>query len=728
MPFPSLYVKAEYRSLTDNIVKEFYIPFLNEAIVYKRAVGFFSSSALSEISKGINGLLKNNGTMQLVASPYLSEEDLEAIQIGYDNKKAIIEKSLINSLQNPRNYFEEERLNILAHLIAEGKLNIKIAILEKNRSIGIYHEKLGLFYDREGNTVAFAGSMNESSTAMNFNYESIDVFCSWHNNSDADRVRLKEAAFEKIWGDNAEHVSVMEFPEIEKKIFELYKRDSIDFSFDMKERDNADAEIMESVSSYNTNTFSMPGSVNLYDYQKEAIDKWEKNGFHGIFDMATGTGKTFTGLAAILKIARNKSGKLAVIVVCPFQHLVEQWVEDMIVFGLNPIIGYSGSSQKNWKKKLQKAIFNQKLKIKNQAFFCFICTNATFSSEYVQNLISKVCSDALLVVDEAHNFGAEGLRKTLTEVFNYRLGLSATFERHNDEIGTQFLVEYFGSKCIEYPLERAIDEKKLTPYKYFPIITTLTKDELKVYQQLSYEISKCIIKGRDGKIKLNERGKRLALQRARLIAAAEEKISKLKEIIKPYKDSKFILVYCGAARMLNSDADSVGDEELRQIDAVTHMLGNILKMKVSQFTSREDIKERQILKNEFKKGDNLQVLVAIKCLDEGVNIPAINVAFILASTTNPKEYIQRRGRVLRLSEGKRFAEIYDFITIPRPLGEVLSLTEDEIRKDLPLIKNEIVRAREFSRIAMNSVTADHVINSIIETYSIQDDIFDFCLI
>ena len=213
-----------------------------------------------------------------------------------------------------------------------------------------------------------------------------------------------------------------------------------------------------------------------------------------------------------------------------------------------------------------------------------------------------------------------------------------------------------------------------------------------------------------------------------MIAAAEGKVSKLKEVIEPYKNSKFILVYCGAARMLNSETDNVDDEELRQIDTVTNMLGNSLEMKVSQFTSREDIKERQLLKNEFKKGENLQVLVAIKCLDEGVNIPAINVAFILASTTNPKEYIQRRGRVLRLSEGKRFAEIYDFITIPRPLDEVLSLTEDEIRKDLPLIKNEIIRAREFSKIAMNSITADQVINSIIETYSIQDDIFDFSLI
>ena len=221
-----------------------------------------------------------------------------------------------------------------------------------------------------------------------------------------------------------------------------------------------------------------------------------------------------------------------------------------------------------------------------------------------------------------------------------------------------------------------------------------------------YQISKCIIHNLNGTTKLNEKGKRLALQRAKLIAAAEEKVWKLKELIEPYINDNHILVYCGAAKLLgdNEDITAIDDSELRQIDVVTKILGNDLNMKVSQFTSREGIYERKILKEKFQQGDNLQVPIAIKCLDEGVNIPAIKTAFILASTTNPKEYIQRRGRVLRLMKQKYYAEIFDFVTIPRPLNEVSHLTNEEVKNDLSLINNELTRIEEFARISMNPMS------------------------
>ncbi len=443
--------------------------------------------------------------------------------------------------------------------------------------------------------------------------------------------------------------------------------------------------------------------------------------------MATGTGKTFTGLGAIARLSERVSDKLAVIIVCPYQHLVEQWVEDIVKFNMNPIIGYSASSQKDWKRRLEDAIRDQKLKVRNKEFFCFICTNATFSSDFVQTQIHKIRGNALLVVDEAHNFGAECLSKLLSEKFTYRLALSATLERHNDEEGTAKLFSYFGEKCIEYSLDRAIEEKKLTRYKYYPIIVTLNDDELRRYSELTYEIGKCLIKGKNGKVKLSEKGKILALARARLVAGAEDKITKLEEYIRPYLHDRHILVYCGATKLLreNQDFTTVDDEDLRQIDVVTDLLGNKLNMKVSQFTSKEDVEEREILKREFADGDTLQALIAIKCLDEGVNIPKIKVAFILASTTNPKEYIQRRGRVLRLAEGKEYAEIYDFIALPRPLDDVPSLTVEQMKKELSLVKNELCRAEEFARIAMNMVEAESVLDEIKEAYSINDNLITF---
>ena len=721
MSFLELDIQSEYRSLIDNIAKDFYIPLLKNAVLYKRAVGYFSSSALVEISQGITGLVENGGTIQLVASPHLSSEDMEAIQKGYDSREQVIERALLSSLVEPKNYFEERRLNLLANLIADGKLDIKIAFTESNNTLGIYHEKMGLLYDAEGSVVAFAGSMNETGAAMVLNYEAIDVFCSW--TQDKDRVEAKESAFSSIWNNCEPNVQIIEFPNVRKEILNKYKRAPIDLFIDIEEFGSDDSSSQYKVKRVGA---VMPSSVKLHDYQLEAISEWEIRDYRGIFDMATGTGKTFTGLGAVAKLCEYNN-KLAVVIVCPYQHLVEQWVEDIIQFNMNPIVGYSSSPQKDWKRQLENAVRDQKLKVKNREFFCFICTNATFASDYVQKQLSKVKGNALLIVDEAHNFGAERLSSMLTETFNYRLALSATLERHKDEEGTERLKNYFGQKCIEYPLEKAIAEHKLTPYKYYPVLVSLSDKELQVYSFLSQEIGKCLVKGKNEKLKLSEKGKKLALKRARLVAAAEAKIDKLREIIMPYVNKSYILVYCGAASLLgdNDDYTPVEEDDIRQIDAVTLMLGNDLDMKVSQFTSKEDVEERKILKREFEKSEKLQALIAIKCLDEGVNIPNIRVAFILASTTNPKEYIQRRGRVLRLAKGKDYAEIYDFITTPRPLDEVSSLTPDEMKKDLSLIKNELNRAEEFSRSAMNSMEADKVIQLIKEVYSLHEDIFDF---
>lgn len=721
MGFQTLNLKSEYRSLKDNIARDFYMPVLQLAVMYKRAVGFFSSTALAEISNGITGLIKNGGQIQLVASPYLSDEDIRAIRTGYDLRRGVIERALLSGLHEPKDKFEEERLNLLASLIAEGRLDIKIAFTENDKLMGMYHEKMGLMYDSDGNVIAFSGSMNESSTAMLLNYESIDVFSSW--GKDIDRVSAKERAFEAIWDNREANVQAIDFPSVNQLILEKYKKQKMDLEIDNKQF-RVDEKQLEA-NSLNTNSFGpmIPNHITLHDYQSAAIERWEQHDYRGIFDMATGTGKTLTGLGALARLSNHVSNVLAVVIVCPYQHLVEQWVEDIVKFNINPIIGYSSSPQRDWKQRLSSAVRDHKLGVKNRQFFCFICTNATFASEFVQSQIAKIKGDALLLVDEAHNFGATRLNSLLTDKFNYRLALSATLDRHRDEEGTDKLKSYFGPKCIEYPLERAIEEHKLTPYKYYPVLVHLNESELEMYNFLSQEINKCIIVDRNGNKKLSDKGERLALKRARLVAAAKSKLYKLSQLIQPYVDQRHILVYCGAASLLNEDLDyTITDEEdIRQIDAVTQLLGNDLNMKVSQFTSKENIEEREVLKREFHRGDNLQALIAIKCLDEGVNIPEIKTAFILASTTNPKEYIQRRGRVLRLADGKQYAEIYDFITLPRPLNEVSSLTIDEAKRDLPLVKNELKRTVEFARIAMNAMEADVIIQQIKDTYDLQDE-------
>ena len=721
MSFQELDIKNEYRSLLDSVAKDFYIPLLSKAVKYQRAVGFFSSSCLVEISKGISELAKNGGKIQLVASPYLSDEDVEAIKSGYAMRDQVVKDAVRREMTEGKTPFEKARLNLLANLISDGVLDIKIAFTEDSDRMGMYHEKMGIITDAEGNRVAFAGSMNESATAMTLNYETIDVFCSWKG--EEDRVVAKENAFASIWNDTEPNIKIIEFPELKQEIIEKYKRSVPDFEIDKKEyAPDIDTVLHTDLGVFTEYGPKFPEWFKLHDYQDEAITEWQKRDYRGIFDMATGTGKTYTGLGALTTLSKNIDHKLAAIIVCPYQHLVEQWVEDILKFNIEPIIGYSESSQKDWQKRLKDAIRDQKLKVRGKEFFCFICTNATFSSDYVQTQLAKIKSDTLLMVDEAHNFGAPYLSCLLFDNYKYRLALSATLERHNDEEGTAKLYDFFGEKCIEYTLDRAIEEKKLTKYKYYPVVVTLTEEELEAYDNLSYEIGKCMMKGKNGKMKLSSRGERLALQRSRIVAGAKNKVTMLEEVIQPYIHDKHILVYCGATKGLeqNQDRSDVDGEDIRQIDMVTDLLGNKLGMDVSQFTSKESVEEREVLKREFSAGDTLKVLIAIKCLDEGVNIPKIKTAFILASTTNPKEYIQRRGRVLRLAEGKEYAEIYDFITLPYGIEEVTSLTAAQVKRNSTLVKNELRRAEEFSRIAVNMVESASLIDEIKDAYGIQE--------
>lgn len=707
LSYESLQILRSYKTNKNDIVREFYLPILKESVLYKRAVGFFSSTALIELSKGISGLIKNGGKIKFIVSPLLSEEDIEAIQRGYDERE-IINKSLLREFREPKNNSEAERLNWLAYLIAEGFLEIKVAFTPHNQCTGMYHEKIGILYDKEYNKIAFTGSMNETINAFHNNYESIVVFNSVVE-EDKQRVIDLEADFDSLWAGQEENITVLEFPNVVKEKLLAYKKDTMELSLDRIELESLWEEINRV-----PGIPLIPIGVELHNYQEEAIEEWAKRGYCGIFDMATGTGKTFTGLGAAARLFKDKK-KTAIIIVCPYQHLVEQWVEDILKFNMLPTIGYSTSKQTNWKKRLQNDIMDFKLGVINS--FCFVTTNATFASEYVQMQLNKLGRNTLLIVDEAHNFGATNLRLTLNPKFEYRLALSATLDRHGDADGTQALYNYFGEKCIEYGLERAIRENKLTPYYYYPCVVYLTENELEKYRDISKRIAKQCHKNKSEKLEITELGKKLLIERARIVAGASNKVTLLKELMENYRHDTHILVYCGAARNTDFTSDvSVADAEgERQIVSVSKMLGNELGMKVTHFTSSESAIEREQIKKQFADADPYQAIVAIKCLDEGVNIPSIKIAFILASSTNPKEYIQRRGRVLRKAPNKPFAIIYDFITLPTPLDYVNGDSENA-RLDLGLIKREIIRMREFGEISINPSEADKLIKELTEIY------------
>lgn len=717
MSLKDLNILEYYKTYDGNIVNSFYTPVLQQAVLYQRAVGFFTSGALIDLTNGINGIIKNGGKIQFIVSPKLSEQDVEAIDKGYEQKR-IIEDALLREFAEPKSYFQEKRLNYLAYLIERDYLDIKVAFTPPSKELGMYHEKVGIVTDQEGNRIAFTGSMNETINAFYSNSESIVVFRSW--DSSAHYVEIMQNDFEQMWSKKEDGgLEIIDFPDVLKERFQTYRNPSLDtVSFSTSDASTsfvAEPEV-EFTAKRKRGEPRIPDGFVLREYQTDAIAKWKEQGYRGIFDMATGTGKTYTGLGAVAELFKDKK-RLAIIIVCPYQHLVEQWVEDIELFNMTPVIGYSSSKQKNWKKKLQDDIINFSLGVIDT--FCFVTTNATYSTKYVSDLMSQLGPDTLLLVDEAHNFGSANLQKHLYPTIEYRLALSATLERHGDEAGTQVLKDYFGEKCIEYDLKRAIKEKKLTPYYYYPIVVYLDDEELEKYKEISYQASKECHADKYGKVTITEKGKRLLLQRARIVAGAKSKLGALRELMEKYKDDTHMLVYCGATRVQTFDTDtSEADEEgERQIVAVSKMLGNDLGMKVTHFTSNESAEEREVIKRRFATVNPYQAIVAIKCLDEGVNIPSIKTAFILASTTNPKEYIQRRGRVLRLAPGKPFAVIYDFVTLAMPLDEVNPYSPD-YSCERALAKRELARIVEFGEIAENSRDSDDLINDLECAYDI----------
>lgn len=708
MAFTDLCLLKHYKTYKNNIVKEFYTPVLQEAVLYQRSVGFFSSTALIELTKGIAGIVKNGGKIQFIVSPYLSQEDVNAIQKGYEKKK-VIEQALLREFKEPENYFQEERLNLLAHLIEDGHLEIKVAFTPPNRSTGMYHEKVGILTDKFGDKIVFTGSLNETINAFYNNYESIVVFTSWEES----KLYAEEmqADFDSLWNNEDKDLEVIEFPDVLIEKIKVNQKPKVNYDIDEEEQIEEEA-IKKGIP-------RIPKGFELREYQKEAIEKWKQRDYCGIFDMATGTGKTYTGLGAVTKLFEEKK-RLAIIIVCPYQHLVEQWVEDIELFNMLPTIGYSASKQKDWKKRLEDDVLDFSIGVID--CFCFVTTNATYSSKFVKEQMSYLGKDTLLLIDEAHNFGSPNLRNKLYPTIEYRLALSATLDRHGDEEGTDCLKHYFGEKCIEYDLQRAIKEGKLTPYYYYPVVVYLDEEEIERYRDISYKASKECHKDKQGNVKITEKGKMLLLQRASIVAGAKSKLDELRNQMQQYKDDTHILVYCGATKVQTFEYDeSEYDEEgERQIVAVSKILGNELGMKVTHFTSNESAEEREIIKNKFAMADPYQAIVAIKCLDEGVNIPSIKTAFILASTTNPKEYIQRRGRVLRLAKNKPYAVIYDFVTLVKPLDEVNPYSAD-YNCERALAKRELARIKEFGEISLNSRDSDELINDIECAYELSDE-------
>lgn len=665
---------VSYRSDSGNIIDEFYVPCLERAVLYERAVGYFTSSGLSAAAKGLTAFIEGPGKMKLVASPHLDEEDCVAIAKGYEARHNVVARALLRAFEGNFDDVVKDRVACLAWLVANDRLEIKVALPRAGDTgyrRGLYHEKIGLFTDDQGNKVAFSGSPNETEGGLVDNFESIDVFWSWDDPQR--RIAVKETNFQRLWMDVTPKLEIIPFPEaVRQRLLEFRKNP-------LPQVDPESSKVRPvRITSRPPSNYEIPERFKLRDYQNNATNAWFENGCKGIYEMATGTGKTVTALCSGGELFR-RAPALAVAILVPFQHLVDQWDDVARNFGLVPVKCYE--STMSWREPLADQVTD--LNIGVRKIVCAIATHKTASLPTFASVLGQLRKHLLVIGDEVHHLGAPEYSKALLPQAEFRLGLSATPMRWLDPVGNQILANYFDKTVFSYSLQDAISGGFLCHYDYFPHLVALEESEFEHYEEVSTQIARLWSRAKEDE-QVSSRLDFLLRERTDVLNCAVRKIEALKQLLVDPQTVQFSLFYCAPC----------------QIDDVVRLLAEELHMRIRRFTAEENIEERVLLLREFEEGKQ-QGLVAMKCLDEGVDVPATKTAFILASSSNPREFVQRRGRILRTHPSKKRAIIHDFIAVPPSSDAKPEINEVEQK----ILRRELLRFKEFAAAADNEYSA-----------------------
>lgn len=665
MNYREMDIKHSYKSRgNENIADSFLNPVLAYTKEYKRSVGFFSSGVFDTIMPGIIKLARNHGYIKLIASPKLSEEDATVITLGYEQRQNYIIDAFSKDFEKELDLLEDEKLQILFDLVRKKILDIKIAITDQ---CGIYHDKLGIMQDFDGNKIVFYGSPNSSYKGYRSNYEKIRISKGWEPGS-KEIVDEENEEFDSLWNNTNEFVEVYEYQKVaEKKLIEIIEK-----------RSNSNKK----------------NKIVLRDYQKQAIQAWIDNNYRGFFVMATGTGKTWTAIYSAKELVKEHS---SLILICaPYKHLVKQWSEDVEAAFPNADIIMVSSENPKWDIEISNAIV--KTNYDKSAQVIVISTIASFKNKLV-NILTKYSGERLLIVDEAHRFTKRP--EALKKIFPYMLGLSATpFSGTSAAKGTE-LMQFFGGQVFNLPIESALDKGFLVPYYYYPIFVYSNYEEEEKFNNQSRIMASCF---RNGKLVDVDTFVKAHRNRLRIISMIDEKQTCIRDIINQVEENDHFVVYCGDGKLFD---DNTG-EEIRHIQSVKKVLSEH-GFKASQFTATENMQERMQLVDSFNKGE-ISALAAIRCLDEGINIPSIKSALILSSNDDYREFVQRRGRILRTYKGKQFSKIYDVIALPSDNMEQWA-------------KIELRRFNEYAKLALNWNELQLDLDELLLRYGLtQDDI------
>lgn len=683
--------KPAYDSDEDDVLSDFYIPALSNAFSYRRLAGFFSSSALAVAARGISGLIKNGGTMKLVVGAKLRKTDVEAIEKGIKNREEAIAEMMIQDLDSIETEFVKDHVRALAWMVACNKLEIKVAVTLgahaetlKDLDEGIYHQKVGILSDGNNppDSISFSGSVNESETGWLRSIEEFKVFRGWVHGENA-YLKSDIEKFDKYWNGLAKRAIVIDIPTaVREKLIEIAPK---------------------SVDELHLEKHHRPVKTKLWANQVEAIQAWVKNGFKGVLAMATGSGKTLTALSAC---ALAPSSVITIILV-PTEPILDQWAKkDIPKFDPSARIIACSGSHPEWKTLLPLELSIVRKTGKNYSpsnrLYVVAILNTAANDSFLLACQGIPSENVQIVCDEVHHVGAPFFQNCMTLPSSRRIGLSATPERNWDPIGTRRIVEYFGPTIYEYGIKSAIQDGHLCHYKYYPYFAFLNKQEFEEFQRLSEEIEKEIARTKtDTKDKekssltITRRLERLLEERARIKKKAKDKVRVFREILST-TDIRPLIVFCEDHEQLNE-------------------IKSVLKEKATSYliyTSEMNDWQRKHVLDAFRKGE-ADILLAIRCLDEGLDVPECEGCIIVASSSSTREFIQRRGRILRGLKGK-LAMLNDIIVVPSE-----AIGQEDMKAASMLVRQELERVKELAEASDNEWETRNIIRKELAKYGLE---------
>ena len=675
----------------DPLVEDVLIPSFQSASSVKCMVGFFASTILAELAPGLATFINSSeGTFKLIVCPILSEEDRKAIEDGivqpHDWAQRALEDLLITE-----DRIQEHTLDCLTWLLRAGRIEIKVALMRD----ALFHPKVWLFQDLE-EVVAVHGSSNLTLSGIRKNVEQITVSKSWEDSSQRYITQRLTDQFLALWGDSDVNCIVVDLPSaIRERLFMSQKTTSPPTEADLNELYRRASIYLSGTSATQkgeTTRFEIPPWLQYeegpFDHQGKAVSAWCEAGHNGILEMATGSGKTIAAMICAHRLY-DSAKPLLVVVAAPYVPLIQQWCDEIADFGLRPI----NLTNANGPRGRAHALGRLRRRLQGGASDAeaVVVSHRTLSDTRFQSELARFGCTTLLIADEAHNLGSEGFIANPPTFFDHKLGLSATPVRQYDEEGTEALFDFLGPVVFRFSLKDAVG-KCLVEYDYFVHSVGLTNDEMDRWHELTDRI-------RSNAWRQDEDGRpdnyltKLLRDRRAILETAENKIAALEEALdrEDPADLRHTLIYAS-------------DKEPRQLEAVNGLLNerSILFHQLTYEETADREQTRRILES-FQEG-TLRILTAKRVLDEGVNIPQIRRAFILASTTVERQWIQRRGRLLRKCEeiGKTHSEVHDFVVVPPDM-------DDDARA---LVRSELDRVKEFANLARNAGRPDGPLHSI----------------